>query len=205
MYVPGAGISTAWPWVSVSVEMTLNFLLAAHLRWNLILSVCIFVHTIFFSLVFFFSMSSLQLLLVATEMSGSQCIAGWCILFTRLLILSLLAYIFSFGLWFSLCMCMLMFKSVNKGLLLPYVKNVWHCEEFLPVGAQIHYFILEEAVKLHCFPFFVEEEGKVALGSQMRWIYFLSSFRSFFACLECLILFAVSHLFKYFSTLPELI
>lgn len=59
---------------------------------------CIFVHTIFFSLVFFFSMSSLQLLLVATEMSGSQCIAGWCILFTRLLILSLLAYIFSFGL-----------------------------------------------------------------------------------------------------------
>lgn len=153
--------------------------------------ICVYIcaHNFFFSLVFFFSMSSLQLLLVATEMSGSQCIAGGCILFTRLLILSLLAYFFSFGLWFSLCMCVLMFKSVNKGLLLPYVKNVWRCEEFLPVGAQIHYFILGEAVKLHCFPFFVEKEGKVALGSQMRWIYFFVLIQVFFC------MFGVSHTF----------
>lgn len=46
-------------------------------------------------------------------------------------------------------------------------------------------YVLGEAVKLPCFPFLVEKEGKVAVGSQMRWIYFLSSFRSLFACLEC--------------------
>lgn len=166
---------------------------------------CIFVHTIFF----FFSFLLLYLFPSVTSSHNRdvwQSVHCWWVYFVYQTSNSFLTCLFfSFGLWFSLCMCVLVFKSVNKGLLLPYVKNVWRCKEFLPVGAQIHYFILGEAVKLHCFPFFVEKEGKVALGSQMRWIYFLSSFRSFFACLECLILFAVSHLFKYFSTLPELI
>lgn len=59
-----------------------------------------------------------------------------------------------------------------KDLSFPSVKNSWHCEEFLPVGAQICYCILGEAVKLHWFSFLLKKEGKVAVDIQMTPIGF---------------------------------
>lgn len=153
-------------------------------------------HNLFSLLSLFSSIPFLELLLLMTVVFGSQCLAAGWIFLTRLLILSIYSF-FSFCLWFFPCMCAHMFKSLNKDLSFPSVKNSWHCETFLPVGARICCCILGEAVKLHWFSFLLKKEGKVAMDIQMIRVGFLSSFRSLHVWL-----FAFSDLL---STLPELV